>query len=110
MQRTQKSRLGIYVTAVALATTLACNSQEPIRSDAALSTEVETQLALQEDLADAQIDAIALNGEVTLNGTVPSETARARAEDVAEDVDGVSGVTNRLRVAGAAVSAPADGR
>jgi hyperosmotically inducible periplasmic protein len=104
MQGIQKSRLAICVTA--LATTLACNAQEPVRSDAALSTEVETQLALQEDLADAQIDAVALNGEVTLNGTVPSESARARAEDV----DGVSGVTNRLRVAGAAVGAPADDR
>src|SRR5262245_58425388 len=44
-------RLGVCATALALAGTLACNRQESPRSDAAISTEVETQLALQQDLA-----------------------------------------------------------
>ena len=105
-------RLGVCATALALAGTLACNRQETPRSDAAISTEVETQLALQDDLAGAQIEASALNGEVTLTGTVPSEKARDHAEDVAEDVSGVSSVQNRLRVGSGTtdVGAPAGGR
>jgi osmotically-inducible protein OsmY len=91
-------RLGACVTALALAGVLACNRQETPRSDAAISTEVETQLALQEELAGAEIEASTLNGAVTLTGTVPSEKARDRAEDVADDVSGVSSVQNRLRV------------
>src|SRR5262245_20634999 len=105
-------RLSICATALALASTLACHQETP-RSDAAISTEVKTQLALQEDLQGAQIEATALNGEVTLTGTVPSEKARSKAEDVAEDVSGVSGVQNRLRVASnetSPVGAPAGGR
>ena len=105
-------RLGVCATALALAGTLACNQQETPRSDAAISTEVETQLALQEDLAGAQIEAAAVNGQVTLTGVVPSEKARDRAEDVAEDVSGVENVQNRLRVSNEAsdVGAPAGGR
>ena len=104
-------RLGACVTALALAGALGCQRETP-RSDAAISTEVETQLALQEDLTGAQIEATALNGEVTLTGTVPNEKARDHAEDVADDVSGVSGVQNRLRVASETnpVGAPAGGR
>jgi osmotically-inducible protein OsmY len=103
--------MGICATALVLASTLACHQETP-RSDAAISTEVKTQLALQDELQGAQIEATALNGEVTLTGTVPSEKARSRAEDVAEDVSGVSGVQNRLRVAAgdtSPVGAPAGG-
>jgi hyperosmotically inducible periplasmic protein len=105
-------RLGACATALALAGALACSRQETPRSDAAISTEVETQLALQEDLAGAQIEASALNGEVILTGTVPNEKARDRAEDVAEDVSGVSNVENRLQVSSdtTGVGAPAGGR
>ena len=109
-----RARLGVCATAFLVASALACQQETP-RSDAAISNEVETQLALQDDLAGAQIEATALNGEVTLTGTVPTEKAREHAEDVAEDVSGVSGVQNRLRVAAtetapAPVGAPAGGR
>lgn len=113
MTKTRGSvRLGLCATALALASTLACQQHNP-RTDAAISNEVETKLALQEDLAGSQIEATALNGEVTLTGTVPNEKAREQAEDVAEDVSGVSGVQNRLRVAAnetAPEGAPAGGR
>lgn len=106
-------RLGICATALVFAGALACHAQNP-RSDAAISNEVQTQLALQQDLAGAKIEATALNGEVTLTGTVPNEKARSHAEDVAEDVKGVSGVQNRLRVAASETApvggAPAGGR
>jgi osmotically-inducible protein OsmY len=108
-------RLGAWASALVLAGVLACGRQEAQRSDAAITTEVETQLALQEDLAGAQIEASALNGEVTLTGIVPTEEARDHAEDVAEDVSGVSRVDNRLRVSSgtdetAPVGAPSGGR
>ncbi len=38
------------------------------------------------------------NGEVTLDGTVPSRSQKRRAEDCVDDVSGVSNVQNNLRV------------
>ena len=102
MRKMTKNRLGLRIGACVAALTLtgvlACKQQTP-RSDSAITSEVETQLALQKDLQGAQIEATARNGEVTLSGTVPNEKARDQAEDVAEDVNGVSGVQNHLRVA-----------
>jgi hyperosmotically inducible protein len=39
-----------------------------------------------------------VNGLVTLHGKVPTETAKARAADVVDDIDGVVNVTNLLQV------------
>jgi osmotically-inducible protein OsmY len=38
------------------------------------------------------------NGEVTLDGTVPSREQKRRAEDVVDDLSGVRNVQNNLRV------------
>jgi hyperosmotically inducible protein len=50
-------------------------------------------------LEGSNIDVDTTNGAVTLNGTAPSEAARARAVALAKATDGVKSVTDKLRVA-----------
>jgi osmotically-inducible protein OsmY len=45
-----------------------------------------------------QIQVTVANGDVTLEGTVPSREQKRRAEDCVEDVSGVRNVQNNLRV------------
>jgi hyperosmotically inducible protein len=55
---------------------------------------------VDEDVLDgSNIDVDVKNGVVTLQGTVPSEAARARAIQSAKNNDGVKSVTDQLRVA-----------
>ena len=49
-------------------------------------------------LEGSNIDVDTTGGVVTLNGTVPSEAARARAIALAKATDGVKSVTDKLRV------------
>jgi hypothetical protein len=44
------------------------------------------------------IEVLVMNGEVMLQGTVPSRFARRLAEDIADSVTGVRDVSNQLRV------------
>jgi len=46
-----------------------------------------------------QIQVTVANGDVTLEGTVPSREQKRRAEDCVEDISGVKNVQNNLRVA-----------
>ena len=45
-----------------------------------------------------QISVTVNNGEVTLDGTVPSREQKRRAEDCIDDLSGVKNVQNNLRV------------
>src|SRR5690606_41957621 len=45
-----------------------------------------------------QISVTVSNGEVTLDGTVPSRQQKRRAEDCVDDLSGVTHVQNNLRV------------
>ena len=57
-------------------------------------------LFIPEDaLSGSNIDVDVDHGMVTLKGTVPNETARAKAMQVARGADGVKGVTDQLRIA-----------
>jgi hyperosmotically inducible protein len=50
-------------------------------------------------LDDSDIDVDVANNYVTLNGTVKSAAARAKAVSIAKATDGVKGVKDNLRVA-----------
>ena len=67
------------------------------RSDERIKEDVNDRLG--DGYLDAtEIEVAALNGEVTLTGTVQTRSDKRRAEDIAESVSGVSNVENRLRV------------
>jgi hypothetical protein len=61
-------------------------------------TKVRTALATAEDLSDSTINVDVDNNVATLSGTVPSQAQKARAEEVARDVEGLKSVKNNLQV------------
>jgi hypothetical protein len=67
------------------------------RSDEHIHDEVCGRLTDDPYVDASGIEVSVSNGEVTLGGTVDSRNARRRAEDLAEQVSGVSHVQNNLR-------------
>ncbi|MCB1954816.1 MAG: BON domain-containing protein [Rhodocyclaceae bacterium] len=67
--------------------------------DAAITTAVKAELIRADDVDALKIDVDTRDGEVTLSGTAPSDAAREKAESLAEKVDGVKEVHNKLALA-----------
>ncbi|MBX7174549.1 MAG: BON domain-containing protein [Pyrinomonadaceae bacterium] len=68
------------------------------RSDDRIKEDVNDRLTDYSYLDASDIEVEVSNGEVTLTGTVDSRYSKRIAEDLAEDVSGVTNVENRLRV------------
>ena len=66
--------------------------------DAAITAKVKTALIGEPDLEALKIDVDTADGVVTLTGTVDSRTKVTRAVQVAQAVQGVRSVDNRLTV------------
>ena len=67
--------------------------------DAAITASVTAGLAKDPDLSAIKINNVdTKGGVVTLNGPAPTAAAKARAEDIAKGVEGVSSVDNKLEV------------
>jgi hyperosmotically inducible periplasmic protein len=69
-------------------------------SDAATTASVKIALAFERGVKASDINVDTDRGTVTLNGAVGSEAERQLAVKVAEDVDGVKDVVNRIHVRG----------
>src|SRR5215203_4681303 len=69
--------------------------------DGWLVMKIHSEFVGEDVLSGSNIDVDVKNGMVTLQGTVPSEAARARAVAAAKANDGVKGVTDQLRIAAA---------
>ena len=67
--------------------------------DAWLVMKVHSEMVDEDVLAGSNIDVDVKNGVVTLQGTVPTEAARARALAVAKANDGVKNVVDQLKIA-----------
>lgn len=67
--------------------------------DGWLVMKVHSEMVDEDVLSGSDIDVDVKNGVVTLQGTVPSEAARARAIAVAKANDGVKNVVDQLRIA-----------
>ena len=68
--------------------------------DAAITTKVKTALIAEPGLKSLQINVDTANGVVTLSGAVDSAQSLDRAQQLAQGVDGVKSVENRLTVKG----------
>ena len=68
--------------------------------DALIVAKVTTGLAADKNLSALRIKVEVRDGVVTLRGPAPSAAARARAEEIARNVQGVSSVNNQLNVQG----------
>jgi osmotically-inducible protein OsmY len=66
--------------------------------DASITAAVSTGLAKDPDLSAIKIDVDTKGGQVTLSGPAPNAAAKARAEEIAKSVKGVSAVDNKLEV------------
>ena len=68
------------------------------RSDQRIHEDVNDRLADDPYLDASDVEVAVSAAEVTLSGSVDSRRARRRAEDLAEQVSGVSYVQNNIRV------------
>ncbi|MBL0919146.1 MAG: BON domain-containing protein [Hydrogenophaga sp.] len=69
-------------------------------ADATITAKVNAALAADDQLSALAIDVDTSNGRVELTGTAPNAEARARATTLAQAVEGVVQVDNRLTVEG----------
>ena len=67
-------------------------------NDALIAAKVETGLAADRNTTTLRIQVDSRGGVVTLRGPAPSAEARARAEEIARNVQGVTSVDNQLNV------------
>jgi osmotically-inducible protein OsmY len=75
--------------------------------DAKITSKVKTKLTSErvKNLVSVNVDT--KDGVVHLKGTVPNEQAKAEAERLAKDTEGVVSVTNDLKVSASKDSSPA---
>jgi len=66
--------------------------------DAAITASVSAGLAKDPDLSAIKINVDTKGGTVSLKGPAPSAAAKARAEEIAKGVPGVTSVSNQLEV------------
>ena len=87
------------------------DATKPARSDAAVTTSVQAKYFADSTVKGHRIDVDTEKGVVTLTGTVENDAQKARAVQLAQQVDGVSRVEDRLRIeAPRADARPAPGR
>src|SRR5687768_13634299 len=96
------SKLGRVIGAFGLALLIGAASaaaQVSTIKDGWLVMKVHSEMVDEDVLSGSDIDVDVKNGVVTLQGTVPSEAARARAIAVAKANDGVKNVVDQLKIA-----------
>src|SRR5215213_4756636 len=89
--------LAILILTVAVAAP--ASAQVSAIKDGWLVLKVHSEFVDEDVLSGSNIDVDVKNGVVTLQGTVPSEAARARAIQSAKNNDGVKSVVDQLRIA-----------
>lgn len=68
------------------------------RSDERLTEDINERLTYDDDIDAGDISVAVADGEVTLSGTVHTRAEKRRAEDLADEVPGITHVQNNLRV------------
>lgn len=91
---------GIVMLALLMCATAGpASAQVTAIKDGWLVMKVHSEMVDEDVLNGSNIDVDVKNGVVTLQGTVPSEAARARAIAVAKANDGVKNVVDQLKIA-----------
>jgi hyperosmotically inducible periplasmic protein len=73
-----------------------CSSQAA--NDSAVTAKIKGKLATNSETSAIKIGVETNAGVVTLTGTVPTETEKGKAEQLAKNTDGVKSVTNKITV------------
>jgi len=96
-----KVRLSLGILALALLTlnVSPALAQGTAIKDGWLVMKLHSLFIPEDALSGSDIDVDVTNGMVTLQGTVPTDAARARALAIVKGADGVKGVTDQMRLA-----------
>jgi osmotically-inducible protein OsmY len=94
----QTNILGRLIFAAALSLALASTASATQRPDAWVTTKVKIALLTSDGVSGTAVNVDTIDGHVTLHGSVGTVVEKARAEQVARQVDGVSEVRNLLQV------------
>jgi len=76
----------------------ALDTAKQAASDASITTAVNAKLVQESSLSAFKIDVDTRGGQVALSGTAPDAAAKARATELAQGVEGVRSVDNRLAI------------
>ncbi len=98
-----RQRSIVPVVALALAFAFGCGHKS---NDAALVTSIKAQMFSDPQLKDANLQVAAVNGEVTLSGSVPSDAAHLEAYKIASQTAGVVRVNDKISVDEALATPP----
>jgi len=63
-----------------------------------LTEEINDRLTYDDEIDASEVSVAVAGGEATLSGTVNTRAEKRRAEDLADDVPGITHVQNNLRV------------
>ena len=88
-------RTTVCALATCAALALGCSRDRP---DSTVNAAVVAQLDKEPSLSSTSVQARTEEGHVYLSGRVMSPEQRRRAEDIADDVRGVKGVTNDIEI------------
>jgi hyperosmotically inducible periplasmic protein len=66
--------------------------------DAWITMKIQSKYFIHDEIKSRKVNVDTRKGVVTLNGSVPSATAKGAAEVIAQDTDGVSRVINQLKI------------
>lgn len=95
-------KLAALVASAGLVMTVAC-----AKTDAGITTNVKTKLAVDDTVKAYQINVDTANGVVTLTGTVENPAAKEMAVVIARQTDGVTDVVDQITVNAAAATSGA---
>jgi hyperosmotically inducible periplasmic protein len=95
----KRTTLAMMMTLALTTTAVAANDWKDGAKDAWIDGKAETTLLLNGNLNSFDINTDVKNGVVTLTGSVESKVDKALAEELIENLDGVSRVENKLTVA-----------
>ncbi|AMO70020.1 hypothetical protein DOK_17175 [gamma proteobacterium BDW918] len=94
----KKTLAGAIVLSTISITPVLANDWQGKTNDAWLDGKIETALMLNSELNNFEIDTKVNKSKVLLTGTVTSEIEKDLAGQIAENVDGVNSVDNKLEV------------
>lgn len=101
--------IGVIVLASAMAMAQDASSSTASRSDGQIEMDVVHALDASQALKNDLITAATIQSEVTLSGTVSSDSSKQLAESIVKTVSGVTKVHNNLKVGNPADDANAQG-
>jgi hypothetical protein len=102
-EKSMRQRSIVPVVALVLAFAAGCSHKA---NDAALVTNIKAQMFSDPQLKDANLQVGAVNGEVTLSGSVPNDAAHLDAYKIASQTAGVVRVNDKISIDEALATPP----